>query len=596
MADLKTPRKPKGLGNRLVETYTTVARKVVGAPSVRTESSQSASKRIRSWISHAVEDGTLPGAVILIAKEGEIVLEEAIGYRDIEAGKRHRMNDLFFLASATKPLAATAVLSLVDRDELSLDDSLLNFVPELGRARLESGERVRSPTLRELLSHTAGTFGQLGATPEQQKLVWNVDGTIREAASSIASEPFVFTPGEGFGYGGASLTVAASIAEIAADKPFDFLAHDAIFKPLGMKDTYYRYDETEKNRMAIVYQAASKGLIRRARQPYETFEHFVLAPGGLNSTARDLHTFVELHINNGVHHNRRLLSEDLIWEARQDQTNRYFDSIRSTGNRWNSAWIGDCQGYGFGWILDELGADGSARVLLHGGSTGSLLWGDVKDKLAIVMLSHVRLSRVSRLWSEIIKLSRGYWGTAPSPKPASLVPKQTRRDKLRKRAAALEPPQQTIRPGPKPPSSDSTPSEMTTDDRLVDGVDRLPSPPKSRTDIRPLRPTPAKKSKRKIAEKTTEFRPTHPAKTPLGNATELAEQGADPASSDTTTKDAADQAPAAKHRDSDVRIQLDRWRAMRRTSKRRRSGEQATPKPKDPAAISTLRKTRRKKA
>jgi CubicO group peptidase (beta-lactamase class C family) len=371
-----------------------------------------------------VDADILPGAVVLVLHRGEIVVEEAVGFRDKENRRRQRKDDYFFLASSSKPLAVTAILTLVDDGKLALDQPPLREIPALQQARLSNGEPVRACTLRQMLSHTSGMFGMNTARRNQYRLVWNFRGTLSEAADQITQQPLVYPPGCGFSYGGASITVAARAAEIAARRDFDEVVHARVFAPLGMDDTFYRTSQYYYNRFAILYEPTSKGLQRRQAQPRARPGGYVLAPGGIIATARDVARFLQMHLGGGTLNGRRILSVDLARESRRDQTQgRSMDDFRSRGvGISDAAWIGKAEGYGLGWVLDEIGPDGVARIFYHGGAFGTLIWADAESELGVVLLSHVPSSQVASLWNEIMQVVRGYFGVTPESPSRSYAP------------------------------------------------------------------------------------------------------------------------------------------------------------------------------
>ncbi len=379
----------------------------------RTETSRTAARRVRSWMGHAVEAGTIPGAVVLIAKRGEVLLEAAAGYRDLERGRKLRLRDLFFLASATKPLATTAILTLVDDGVLNLDRAPLGVMPSLGRLKLSTGERIRAPTLREMLSHTSGIFGVHDGTPRQHRLVWNFGGTLAQAVEEIVAEPLNFPPGQNYAYGGASMSVVARVVEVVTGLEFDEFVNRRLFLPLELSDTFYRSPIDQERRRALVHKSGPNGLRPANVQPWEIMRSYVLAPGGVTSTARDLLVFLNLHLNRGMGESQRIFSEEIAVEMIREQTHgEYLKSSRSNPRRRHPQVI-EGQGCGLGWHLSEIDADGVARIFFHGGSSGVYIWADRIDGLAVILLTQVSPSRSATLWRDIIKFARGFWGTPP---------------------------------------------------------------------------------------------------------------------------------------------------------------------------------------
>jgi CubicO group peptidase (beta-lactamase class C family) len=75
----------------------------------------------------------------------------------------------------------------------------------------------------------------------------------------------------------------------------------------------------------------------------------------------------------------------------------------------NSAALGEIQGYGLGWILDEIRPDGSARVFSHGGAWGTYIWGDVETQLGAVLLTQTPLPNATPVWNDVLRIARATW-------------------------------------------------------------------------------------------------------------------------------------------------------------------------------------------
>ena len=98
--------------------------------------------------------------------------------------------------------------------DFELDCARIDLLPRLRSICLDTSEPVRTPTVREMLSQTSGMFGVDNASAEQNRLVWNFGRTLSASAERILEEPLNSTPGKDYAYGGASITLAARLAEI----------------------------------------------------------------------------------------------------------------------------------------------------------------------------------------------------------------------------------------------------------------------------------------------------------------------------------------------------------------------------------------------
>jgi CubicO group peptidase (beta-lactamase class C family) len=368
---------------------------------------------IRARMQRAIDTGELPGAVVLFTHHGEIVFEEAYGYADLEAKRPQKTDDIFNMASTSKPEAMTVIMTLVDQGKVALDEPASKWFPVLGTAKLVDGESVkRSPVVREMMSHTSGMFANNCAQSRNQfRLLYMFDATLADSAKALSEEPFAYQPGEDFCYCGPSMQVMGRAVELETDQDFDTVAKRRVFGPLGMTDTFWRTGRDVSDRLGYIYTKTDQGLSRAAFNRRPTADGFILVPGGLYSTARDLARFLQMHLNGGELDGRRVLPEKLVLEMRTNQIGDFKPTFGnpSSGRR-DSATIGEADGYGLGWILGEIGPDGIGRVFSHGGAWGTYIWGDAEAQLGAVLLTQIPLPNASPVWNDIVPIARATWG------------------------------------------------------------------------------------------------------------------------------------------------------------------------------------------
>ncbi len=361
--------------------------------------------RIRTRIDRAIQDQLMVGAVIGVIHDGRMVFEEAFGWADREAKRPQKVDNIFPIGSTSKPLAMTAIAILVDNGYMTLDEPASKWFPVLANARLEDGRPVPSPTLRGLMSCTSGIFTNQ-TRPEKNYLIRQWDSTLARQADLIVRQPFAYHPRTDYSYGGTQMLVAARIAELVTDMEFDEVATWLVFEPLGMPDTFYRRDQDLSDRYSIQYIKTERGIQRLPGQPavgdpipiYNN--RFVLAPGGIRSTVRDLCRFLEVHLGHGKAFNRLLMSRTMAVEMRTDQTAPF------RGDR------DEMVHYGLGWQLDELDQDHVGAVFSHGGAYGTLIWGDANAGLGVAMVTNrdpYGLQTVRQVWDDIIAIARETW-------------------------------------------------------------------------------------------------------------------------------------------------------------------------------------------
>jgi CubicO group peptidase (beta-lactamase class C family) len=187
-------------------------------------------------ITCALSENRIVGAVVLIARDGDLVYERAAGFADRESAREMRVETLFRLSSVTKAIVCAAAMALVERNELSLDSPVERWLPEF-RPKLPSGESPEI-TVRQLLTHTAGLDYRFQQPPDGPYARANVsDGfdqpglSLRENVRRIASVPLVNRPGAAWRYS-VAIDVLGAVMERAARKPLPQIVAERITHPL----------------------------------------------------------------------------------------------------------------------------------------------------------------------------------------------------------------------------------------------------------------------------------------------------------------------------------------------------------------------------
>ncbi|WP_207461415.1 serine hydrolase domain-containing protein [Azospirillum sp. SYSU D00513] len=210
---------------------------------------------IDAVIDRAIDAGRIVGAVVLVARDGEVLHRRAAGLADREAGRPMREDALFRLASVTKPITSAAALALMERGRLGLDDPVRRWLPDF-RPRLADG---REPvlTVRHLMTHTAGlAYGFLEPDGGPYQRAGVSDGmdqpglSFAENLRRIASVPLAYEPGTAWSYSVATDLLGAVLAE-AAGMPLPDLVEELVTGPLGMVDT--AFSVRDPARLAVPY-------------------------------------------------------------------------------------------------------------------------------------------------------------------------------------------------------------------------------------------------------------------------------------------------------------------------------------------------------
>jgi CubicO group peptidase (beta-lactamase class C family) len=316
---------------------------------------------IRSYLQPLIDNHTIAGAVTLVATSDRILYLQSAGYRDLSEKAAMPGNAMFWIASTSKPMTATAFMMLVDEGKVSLDDPVEKYLPEFhgqmvkvandgkaqnGQAALGSQPSsqllaANHPILvREILSHTSGLPFKSSAQPGALDTL-----SLKDSVLSFAAEPLMFQPGTSYSYSNEGINTAARIIEVVTGMPYEKFMQQRLFYPLGMKDTTFWPDDEQIARLAETYKLdpGTKDLaavrISQLTYPLNDRKHrFPMPAGGIFSTAADVSKFCQMILNGGVLSGVRYLSPASL---------HAMTSVQNGGMEKSD--------YGFGWSISKNG-------------------------------------------------------------------------------------------------------------------------------------------------------------------------------------------------------------------------------------------------
>jgi len=187
-----------------------------------------------------VDRGEVAGVVTLIANKDRVLHGGAVGKSDLAKDRKMHADDIFWIASMSKPITAVAVAMLADEGKLSFDDPLEKFLPEFANVTVQ-----KRPTLRDVLTHTSG-LGEM--TTRDPHL------TLAETSKQLALLPLRFPPGTRWSYSTAGIDVLGRVVEVGSGVAFDVFLQKRLFDPLGMKDTAFWVAPEKEPRWAHSYK------------------------------------------------------------------------------------------------------------------------------------------------------------------------------------------------------------------------------------------------------------------------------------------------------------------------------------------------------
>jgi len=232
--------------------------------------------------------GQVPGAVLVTCADGK-VSTRCLGVADIATGRPMTPDSVGWLASNTKAIACALVLTFVEQGVLKLDEPISAYLPEW------RGERV--PTLRQLMSHTAGLQFFPGM-PIDRRPMQMISRMGAKGGQTIA-------PGEEYRYSNWGIDVAVACVEAVTDRPWEELLKERILDPLEMKDATFFPSPEQLGRLAKGYsltdeKPAKEEVVGQFQYPYDLHTRYPEAGGGLFGTPLDMIKFFAMVANGGV--------------------------------------------------------------------------------------------------------------------------------------------------------------------------------------------------------------------------------------------------------------------------------------------------------
>lgn len=302
--------------------------------------------RIDSMVEGAIAAGEIPGAVVFIARHGQVVMHRAYGVRDAATRVPMRGDDIFRIASQSKAITALAVMMLWEEGRFGLDDPVSRYIPEFARPRILTGfteadtswtsePAGREITIRQLLTHTSGLdyagigtreFRAIYAKAGVPSGIGNDKSTIGEKMRTLGKLPLRAKPGERYAYS-LSFDVLGYLVEVVSGMPFDRFLGTRIFDPLGMRDTWFYLPRDRHERLVALHDGEQKpaapmrGRVFDGVDPdYPMLNGTYFSGGaGLSSTVQDYARFLQLFVNGGELDGVRLLSPKTIAMMLTDQ-------------------------------------------------------------------------------------------------------------------------------------------------------------------------------------------------------------------------------------------------------------------------------------
>jgi CubicO group peptidase (beta-lactamase class C family) len=362
-------------------------------------------KEISAAFQAGVEKKEIPGAVVLIARQGKIAYFEPFGYRDREAGAPMTRDAIFRIASMTKPVTSVAAMMLVEEGKLSLSDPVSKYLPEFkdvkvgvekkgaaGKVDLAFEPPQREMTVHDLMRHTSGlTYGVFGKSLVKERYnaakLFEPSQSNADFSAKLAKLPLQSHPGSTWDYS-MSTDVLGRIVEVLSGMELEQFFAKRIFAPLGMADTGFWVEDPAKHpRIAEAQSDPATG--KRPALPNVRTKRWQSGGGNLISTAADYARFCQMLLNGGELGGVRLLSRKTVELMTSDHLPK---AIRINQLADPAADVRPEVGNGFGLGFMVRVADGKSVLpgsvgdYGWGGIYATYYWTDPKQELIAIMM------------------------------------------------------------------------------------------------------------------------------------------------------------------------------------------------------------------
>jgi CubicO group peptidase (beta-lactamase class C family) len=336
----------------------------------------------------------VPGLAAGIWKRGDVMLRIGLGNHDGPESPPIDGETVFHLASVTKPLVATAVLQLVTDGKMCLDCPLQRYLPYFSM----QGEGAERITIRQLLTHTAGTgdtndFGW--TTPEYD------DGAVERYVRSLASVPLDFVPGSAWRYSNRGFDILADAIAKADGRPFETVIQQRILTPLGMRRSTLLMSDIDSARMAIGHRRDGTAV------GYYPYNRRHAGSSTLHSTLDDMLRWAAANLGRGALGERRILpasAYDELWRPHWNIRATIAEQTRAAGY----AFPYDSLAIGLSWFLP---VQEGRQLVYHSGSDpgfASNVLLSPSEQIGVVVLINASGADPRALSRDLLDAARGH--------------------------------------------------------------------------------------------------------------------------------------------------------------------------------------------
>jgi CubicO group peptidase (beta-lactamase class C family) len=359
-------------------------------------------QRIDQMVEEHVRNQWIPGAVVLLVRNGKIAFHKAYGYSDVESKTLLKKDDIFRIASQSKAVTSLAVMMLWEEGKFLLDEPISKYIPEFKNPTVlktfnpadssYTTEPARSEiTIRQLLTHSSGLdyanigskeFTAIYAKAGVPSGIGTDNMVLADKIKILGKLPLKHHPGERWTYG-LNSDVLGYFVELMSGMSFDTFLKKRVFDPLGMKDTYFYLPKEKQSRLVSLYQGKDGKIVKASGKAYDNVNPdypklngtYFSGGAGLSSTVEDYAKFLQLFLNGGEYNGVRLIGRKTVELMLTDQ------HVKETGPF----------GLGFGLETDanDYQSPYSIGTFSWGGAFNTHYWADPKEHLIGLIFTNI---------------------------------------------------------------------------------------------------------------------------------------------------------------------------------------------------------------
>ncbi|MDC0605987.1 beta-lactamase family protein [Flavobacteriaceae bacterium] len=329
-----------------------------------------------------VDDNELSAIQTAIVKNGKLIHFDSYGSSDISENDPLEEDDIFRIASMTKPIVSIGLMMLYEEGKFNLNDPVYKYIPEFKNLTIKKRKKVKPVKnhvkIIDLLRHSAGLNFK---GPEDYRKVISMN--LEEYTKESVKEPLRFEPGTTWWYS-SSTDICGYLIEILSGQKLDVYLKDKIFDPLKMNDTSFELPKNKLDRLTTLYVVGEKKELvsfdNKSNSPFKNKVTLLNGSGGLLSTTKDYLKFSVMLLNNGSIGSEQILKKSTLDLMKQDH---------SLGLKYKKLVFGKKKGFGLGFevVKEDDTKFGSKGTFGWGGMFGTYFRADPKQNMVYIYMT-----------------------------------------------------------------------------------------------------------------------------------------------------------------------------------------------------------------